>query len=174
MREWVRGLPGVWAFTRVVTHEDGTVFPAVFPAVFEAVGEARFEPGAVYAGEGADIAGVELAGGGLAGGGLAGAQDGARPLRWRESGELREHGGGYATSFERELRLVPRGDTWWVQFADGRDFHPVLHGDFLHECGRDTYSGNLEIRPDSSFRLTWHVSGPAKRYHMVTEYRRAD
>lgn len=148
----MRGLPGLWRFSRAVVHGDGTVF--------QAIGEARFEP---WSREGV----------------AAGATPGARvgistPLRWREKGELRQRDGEYASSFERELRLVPRGDSWWVQFADGRDFHPVQDGAFLHECGRDTYSGNLDLRADGSFQLTWTVRGPEKSYRMVTEYRRAD
>lgn len=144
----MRGLPGLWRFSRAVVHGDG--------AVFQAIGEARFEPWSreVVAG--------------------AAEREVAPPLRWRERGELRQRDGEYASSFERELRLVPRGDSWWVQFADGRDFHPVQDGAFLHECGRDTYSGNLELRADGSFQLTWTVRGPEKSYRMVTKYRRAD
>lgn len=87
-----------------------------------------------------------------------------------ETGDL--YWAGQRRHFRRGLLLRPEpGEGWWVQFPDGRRFHPWTEGNFSHFCGADRYAGRLS-RPRGGWQLRWAVLGPLKDYVMVTDYRR--
>jgi hypothetical protein len=90
-------------------------------------------------------------------------------LRWVESGEVRF--GAHAGPAGRTLAVVPAGDGWAVQFADGRPFHPLdLDGGAVeHLCGADRYAGRYRLDGDT-LDVRWHVTGPDKDLEIETTY----
>ncbi|ROR90655.1 DUF6314 family protein [Nocardioides aurantiacus] len=92
-------------------------------------------------------------------------------LRWEERATWLRPGGEVPVT--RTLRVVRRGEGWWVLFEDGRDFHPWSPGDaVVHDCRSDTYRGVVTGSP-ASWSVTWEVTGPAKDYVMHTRLRPA-
>ncbi len=89
-------------------------------------------------------------------------------VRWHERGLLRRADGtGSPSEVHRTLYAVPRDGAWWVDFDDGRPFHPWSPGvEVEHPCGRDLYRGLVEVDAPDRWRVTWHCTGPAKDYTM--------
>jgi hypothetical protein len=91
-------------------------------------------------------------------------------LDWVEEGTLTwgEHRGP-AT---RNLLLRKETDGWWVQFADGRPFHPWRIGEPVeHPCGADRYRGLIGADGDR-MRIRWDVRGPYKDLRIDSRLRR--
>jgi uncharacterized protein DUF6314 len=98
------------------------------------------------------------------------AADGAG-LRWEERGVLRWGGVEYPVS--RAYLLRERGDGWWVEFVDGRPFHPWRPGVAVtHPCRADVYTGLVTVDGDR-VRTLWDVRGPAKAQRLVTRLYRS-
>ena len=92
-------------------------------------------------------------------------------LRWHESGEMTWAGRTFPAT--RTLRASCRGKEWWLDFADGRPFHPWRPGEWVtHPCAADTYRGRVEIGNEDRWRITWEVTGPAKDQLLITRLRR--
>jgi hypothetical protein len=99
---------------------------------------------------------------------LSGDADG---LRWEESGVLRWAGGEHPVT--RTYLLRERGDGWWVQFEDGRDFHPWRPGAVVtHPCRADVYRGLVRV-DGARIRTCWDVRGPGKEQRLVTRLYRS-
>jgi hypothetical protein len=92
-------------------------------------------------------------------------------LTWVESGVLDT--GGQQVSFRRHLTLAATAAaTWWVNFSDGRPFHPfVLDQELRHHCGQDLYLGRI-TRPTArtTWKTVWHAHGPRKDFTSTTIY----
>ncbi|WP_051551494.1 DUF6314 family protein [Nocardioides sp. URHA0020] len=89
-------------------------------------------------------------------------------VRWTESGTMTWP--GHAVPVSRTLYVV-REDDWWVQFEDGRPFHPWTVGRQVdHPCAPDHYRGLIEVDagPALTWTATWDAIGPEKDYRMVT------
>ena len=90
---------------------------------------------------------------------------------WTETGRLRF--GAYDGEARRVLRIVD-GE---VQFEDGRLFHPLdLTGGACaveHVCGDDRYAGEYVVLGPDEMQVVWFVTGPRKRQHIESVYRRA-
>lgn len=95
-------------------------------------------------------------------------------VRWREEGTMRW--GGRSVPVSRTLYVVLVDDHWWVQFADGRPFHPWAVGEQVHHpCAPDTYVGvisvlgvHLDGDPVDRWSVEWRATGPEKDYVMRT------
>lgn len=74
----------------------------------------------------------------------------------------------------RELRLAPVDGQWWMQFADGRAFHPWRPGRPVdHPCAADHYRGLVQIDLDGrGMRTVWDVTGPTKEQRLITRLTR--
>jgi hypothetical protein len=91
-------------------------------------------------------------------------------LRWDERGTLTWAGVDHPVS--RRYRLREHDDGWWVEFADGRPFHPWRPGaPVTHRCRADVYSG-LITADTGRIRMLWDVRGPAKDQRLVTRLTR--
>ncbi|HEY6748371.1 MAG TPA: DUF6314 family protein [Mycobacteriales bacterium] len=87
-------------------------------------------------------------------------------LRWDERGTLRW--AGVERPVTRTYLLRERADGWWVDFPDGRPFHPWRPGaPVTHPCRADVYSGLVRVDGDR-IRTVWDVRGPAKDQRLVT------
>ena len=90
---------------------------------------------------------------------------------WTESGRLRF--GAYDGEARRVLRVVDGA----VEFEDGRPFHALdLSGGTCaveHLCGEDRYAGEYVVVGPDELRIVWLVTGPRKRQHIESVYRRA-
>jgi hypothetical protein len=90
---------------------------------------------------------------------------------WTETGWLRF--GAYDGEARRVLRIVD-GE---VQFEDGRPFHPLdlTRGACAveHLCGDDRYAGEYAVLGPDELHVVWFVTGPRKRQHIESVYRRA-
>jgi hypothetical protein len=90
---------------------------------------------------------------------------------WTERGRLRL--GAYDGEARRVLRIVDGG----VEFADGRPFHALDLGGGAcaveHLCGDDRYAGEYVVSEPDELRVVWFVTGPRKRQHIESVYRRA-
>jgi hypothetical protein len=90
---------------------------------------------------------------------------------WTETGRLRF--GGYDGEARRVLRVVDGA----VEFADGRPFHPfdLSAGACAveHLCGDDRYAGAYAVLGPDELRVVWLITGPRKRQHIESVYRRA-
>jgi hypothetical protein len=92
-------------------------------------------------------------------------------LRWEESGTL--VWGGVGRPVRRTYLLRERGDGWWVEFADGRPFHPWRPGVAVtHPCRADVYTGLVTVDGDR-IRTVWDVRGPGKEQRLVTRLYRS-
>lgn len=107
---------------------------------------------------------------GIVRGELVVAPDGAG-LRWDERGEL--VWGGVGRPVRRGYLLRERADGWWVEFEDGRDFHPWRPGAVVtHPCRADVYTGLVTVDGDR-VRTLWDVRGPGKDQRLVTRLYRS-
>jgi Family of unknown function (DUF6314) len=98
------------------------------------------------------------------------AADGAG-LRWEERGVL--GWGGAERPISRAYLLRERADGWWVEFGDGREFHPWRPGTLVtHPCRADVYSGLVTVDGADRVRTLWDVRGPAKEQRLVTRLTR--
>ena len=90
---------------------------------------------------------------------------------WTETGRLRF--GAYDGEAGRVLRIVDGA----VEFEDGRPFHALdlSRGACAveHLCGDDRYAGEYAVVGPDALRVVWFVTGPRKRQHIESEYRRA-
>jgi Family of unknown function (DUF6314) len=92
-------------------------------------------------------------------------------LRWEESGTL--VWGGLRRPVSRTYLLRERGDGWWVEFEDGRPFHPWRPGVAVtHPCRADVYTGLITVDGDR-IRTAWDVRGPGKEQRLVTRLYRS-
>ena len=92
-------------------------------------------------------------------------------LRWVERGSLVWGGVGRAVS--RAYLLRERADGWWVEFVDGREFHPWRPGAVVtHPCRADVYTGLVTVDGDR-VRTLWDVRGPGKDQRLVTRFYRS-
>jgi hypothetical protein len=106
---------------------------------------------------------------GIVRGELTIAPDGAG-LRWSEQGTLTWGGADHPVS--RAYLLRERDDGWWVEFSDGRVFHPWRPGAWVtHPCHADVYSGLIAVDGDR-IRTLWDVRGPATDQRLITRLRR--
>jgi hypothetical protein len=64
-----------------------------------------------------------------------------------------------------------------VLFADGRFFHRFYADEdrpaAVHDCGADQYRVRYDFRRWPRWRAEWRVTGPAKDYGIVSDYRPA-
>jgi Family of unknown function (DUF6314) len=92
-------------------------------------------------------------------------------LRWDESGVLAW--GGQEHPVARAYLLRERGDGWWVEFVDGREFHPWRPGVAVtHPCRADVYTGLVTV-DGPRMRTCWDVRGPGKEQRLVTRFYRS-
>lgn len=99
------------------------------------------------------------------------ALESADRVRWHETGTMTWD--GHTVPVERTLFVVRGEAGWWVEFADGRPFHPWAVGRRVeHPCAPDHYVGLIELT-DDGWRVEWHASGPEKNYLMTTALRPA-
>lgn len=92
-------------------------------------------------------------------------------LRWEERGTLTWAGADHPV--RRVYLLRERGDGWWVEFEDGREFHPWRPGAVVsHPCRADVYSGLIDVDGDR-IRTCWDVRGPGKEQRLVTRLYRS-
>ena len=99
-------------------------------------------------------------------------------VRWSEEGTMTW--GGRSVPVSRTLYAVLVDDAWWVEFSDGRPFHPWGVGERVtHPCAPDTYVGLIEVGvgldgtlPDGKeverWTVEWRATGPEKDYVMHT------
>ena len=87
-------------------------------------------------------------------------------VRWSEEGTM--SWGGRSVPVSRTLYAVMVGDAWWVEFSDGRPFHPWQVGERVtHPCAPDTYVGLIEVEAER-WTVEWRATGPEKDYVMHT------
>jgi hypothetical protein len=87
-------------------------------------------------------------------------------FRWAEAGVLRW--AGVDRPVTRTYLLRERAGGWWVEFADGRPFHPWRPGEWVtHPCRADVYTGLVTVDGDQ-IRTLWDVRGPGKDQRLVT------
>lgn len=107
----------------------------------------------------------------------------AGSLLWAEAGRfvwrMPAPGAGHwepvrSAEVSRSLRLAPADGQWWMQFADGRPFHPWRPGQEVeHPCGADLYRGGVATdRGSTRMRTIWDVSGPDTDQRLVTRLTR--
>ena len=87
-------------------------------------------------------------------------------VRWSETGTMTW--GDHVVEVERTLFVVRRGGEWFVEFSDGRPFHPWAVGRPVeHPCAADHYVGLIEVGEDG-WTVEWRATGPEKDYVMTT------
>lgn len=87
-------------------------------------------------------------------------------VRWSETGTMTW--GDHVVEVERTLFVVRRGEEWFVEFSDGRPFHPWAVGRPVeHPCAADHYVGLIEVGEDG-WTVEWRATGPEKDYVMTT------
>lgn len=92
-------------------------------------------------------------------------------FRWDERGILSWAGVDHPVS--RSYLLRQREDGWWVEFVDGREFHPWRPGAVVtHPCRADVYTGLVTVDGDR-MRTCWDVRGPGKEQRLVTRFYRS-
>ncbi len=95
-------------------------------------------------------------------------------IRWSEQGTMLWTDSGAGTPVSRTLWLCRRDAGWLVIFDDGHDFHPWLVGMPLHHlCGRDDYTGRIDVLDADHWITRWTATGPAKDYTIETRLSRA-
>lgn len=92
-------------------------------------------------------------------------------VRWSEEGTMRW--GGRSVPVSRTLYVVLVDGEWWVEFSDGRRFHPWGVGERVtHPCAPDTYVGLVGVHLDGDavdrWTVEWRATGPEKDYVMHT------
>lgn len=97
----------------------------------------------------------------------------AQGLDYREDGILVLGGASYRAS--RRYFWSQANDDIEVHFADGRFFHRFRPGADQpageHPCGEDFYRVTYDFSRWPHWRAEWRVTGPAKDYILVSEYR---
>lgn len=92
-----------------------------------------------------------------------------------EAGRLR-FGGYQGEAARRYLFAFVRPEAASVHHADGSLFHALNlssgRDDVHHQCAEDHYRGRYRVLDQNAFTVTWDVTGPRKRYHMTTFYKR--
>jgi hypothetical protein len=92
-------------------------------------------------------------------------------IQWEESGQWHQPTGDVDVRRALWLERV-EGESWWVRFEDGTDFHPWSPGEAVtHPCSPDTYVGLVDGAGDT-WAIRWDVTGPSKDYTMTTELTR--
>lgn len=92
-------------------------------------------------------------------------------IAWHEEGTLRWNGSRTPISRDYQLRHTDEG--WWMEFADGRAFHPWRPGHWVsHPCAADVYDGLVSITGPDSWRTLWDVRGPDKSQRIITRLTR--
>ena len=106
-------------------------------------------------------------------------------VRWSEEGTMTW--GGRSVPVGRTLYAVhgtgADPDGWWVEFSDGRPFHPWAVGEAVtHPCAPDTYVGRIDAAgaglgaPEGAgverWTVEWRATGPEKDYVMHTGHSR--
>lgn len=98
-------------------------------------------------------------------------------LAYEESGELRLPAGDVLQAGRRYLWCAGEDGAIEVRFADGSDFHRIETGADVvtawHDCMPDTYEVSYNFTRWPEWRAIWRVTGPAKDYTLITDYRRA-
>jgi len=96
-------------------------------------------------------------------------------LIYDEAGQLR-FGCYQGEAARRYLFAFVQPETASVHHADGSLFHALNlssgRDDIHHQCAEDHYRGRYRVLNWDEFIVTWDVTGPRKRYHMATFYRR--
>ncbi|HEU5036276.1 MAG TPA: DUF6314 family protein [Nocardioides sp.] len=94
-------------------------------------------------------------------------------VRWDEEGTMTW--AGHAVPVSRTLFVVRSGEAWWVEFEDGRPFHPWAVGERVrHDCAPDLYTGLIRLDQDpvedpvERWTVEWRATGPEKDYVMTT------
>ncbi|GAB6986027.1 DUF6314 family protein [Nocardioides pyridinolyticus] len=94
-------------------------------------------------------------------------------VRWSEEGTMTW--GDRSVPVSRTLYAVLVDDAWWVEFSDGRPFHPWgVDERVTHPCAPDTYVGLIEVggrrdgEPVERWTVEWRATGPEKDYVMRT------
>jgi uncharacterized protein DUF6314 len=92
-------------------------------------------------------------------------------LRWDERGTFTW--GGVERPVTRAYLLREWPDGWWVEFTDGRPFHPWRPGAVVtHPCRADVYTGLVTV-DGARMRTCWDVRGPGKEQRLVTRFYRS-
>ena len=92
-------------------------------------------------------------------------------IRWEESGRWHRPTGDVDVRRRLWLERV-NGESWWVRFEDGTDFHPWSPGEAVtHPCSPDIYVGLVDGAGET-WAIRWDVTGPSKDYTMTTELTR--
>lgn len=94
--------------------------------------------------------------------------------RWSEAGTMTW--AGHEVPVSRTLFVVASGADWFVEFEDGRPFHPWQVGTRVgHVCTPDLYSGLIRLdqdpvegHPVDRWTVEWRATGPEKDYVMTT------
>jgi hypothetical protein len=98
-------------------------------------------------------------------------------LAYAEQGTLTLDGAGSFAASRRYLWLDAGASTIEVRFADGRLFHRFYADEdrpaAAHDCAADRYRVRYDFRRWPRWRAEWRVSGPAKDYRLVTDFRRS-
>lgn len=96
-------------------------------------------------------------------------------LRYDESGQLRlgEHHGEASRSLRYRPEDSARCTVW---FDDGHFFHDLRldtgRWHVRHPCEGDRYEGAFEVLAPDRWQQCWYVSGPGKKYSLITRYTR--
>jgi hypothetical protein len=110
--------------------------------------------------------------------GIAGSVSGTLTLRevgdgleWFERGLFRWD--RHEVPVTRRYLLRDTADGWWVQFDDGRPFHPWTPGVVVeHPCRADVYRGVVDVQGADRWRVLWDVTGPRKEQRIISRLRR--
>jgi hypothetical protein len=93
-----------------------------------------------------------------------------------EKGDLSfgTHLGPASRRYRLTIGRLSEGVVW---HADGSLFHALDlasgGSDILHRCGADMYRGRYRVIDENRFVVSWHVTGPRKRYRLATLHLRA-
>jgi hypothetical protein len=92
-------------------------------------------------------------------------------IAWLEQGTLLWNGS--RLPFSRSYWLRRGDDGWWVDFPDGRPFHPWRPGDWVeHPCGEDSYHGLFSVAGPDEWHTEWDVRGPTTTQRITTRLSR--
>jgi Family of unknown function (DUF6314) len=98
-------------------------------------------------------------------------------LAYLEEGTMTLESTGSFAAHRRYLWAGGEAGIIEVRFADGRFFHRILADEArpvaVHDCGADQYRVRYDFRRWPRWRTEWRVTGPAKDYGMVSDYRPA-
>jgi hypothetical protein len=74
-------------------------------------------------------------------------------------------------TFSRAYRMRRVNDDWWVNFADGRPFHPWRPTDWVdHPCRGDVYRGLVTFAGPDAWQTEWQLRGPSKEQRITTQF----